>query len=76
MSNELQSMLETATIAFINNTQYNDYSSKVPLVSKIFDWYGEDFGDVAQYISKYLKLKRAPFQKIEFKDYNWELNQQ
>ncbi len=70
----LETLLQKNTVAFINNPQYNDLSGKAAKVSKIFEWYAEDFGDVAAYINRYMQMKRQPFKQVEFLEYDWSLN--
>jgi len=70
----LETMLATNTGTFINNPQYNDLTKRPAEVSKIFDWYGEDFGDVVTFINKYMKLRQPPIKKVVFADYDWSLN--
>ncbi len=70
----LESLLELRTSAFINDPAYNDLTGKSAKVSKIFEWYGEDFGDVAQYLNRYMRMKRPPITKVEYQEYDWSLN--
>lgn len=70
----LESLLEARTVAFINDSSYNNLGDNPPKISKIFDWYGKDFGDVAAYINKYMNLKRPPVTELDYLDYNWDLN--
>jgi hypothetical protein len=67
--------LEKRTIQFINDNKYNSISTKKAEISKIFEWYQEDFGDLITYLNKYLKQedisKKA---KVSFKEYDWSLN--
>jgi hypothetical protein len=65
-----------------NRNQINS-KSKLWKVSKIFDWYKDDFnqwgGGVNNAINKYLKPSLGPEKlkqiQIEFLDYNWDLNE-
>ena len=43
-------------------------------ISKIFDWFGEDFkgGDINSWLSEYKEIDRNV--SIKFMDYNWSLN--
>lgn len=67
----LEQQLEQLTKAFVNNTAYNQLSGS-PRVSKIFEWYSVDFGDVAAYISKYANAPIAG--PLAYADYDWALN--
>jgi len=67
--------LDRLTRNFINNKKFNQTEGNVR-VSKIFDWYAEDFGDVAAYLNKYLKTDLSEGVSIGFMDYDWALNKQ
>ena len=58
---------------FINNAKYNELGSN-PKVSKIFEWYGKDFGDLKAYLNKYASSKIPADATIGYKDYDWSLN--
>ncbi len=73
-SGNLNSLLNQRTSAFINSTTYNDIAGNKVSLSKIFDWYGEDFGDLITYINKYAKVKVDPGASVGFKEYDWALN--
>jgi len=73
---------------FINTPEKNsfDFAKKEALVSKIFDWFQEDFKKystgVPQFISRYLPpeqgkqlLAAGKEFKIKHNDYNWDLNE-
>ena len=70
----LNAMLESGTRRFVNNPAYNQTDGEVK-ISKIFDWYGEDFGDLRTYLNKYLKTPIAEGTEIGFKEYDWALNE-
>ena len=72
----LNSLLETRTRAFIRNPSYNQIDGGQVKVSKIFDWYGEDFGDLRTYLNKYLATPIDAGRDIAFADYDWSLNKQ
>lgn len=74
-ASNLESNFERQTKAFINNTQFNDIKAKSAKVSKIFEWYADDFGDVKAFINKYANTQLKPNAKIEYMEYNWKLNQ-
>ncbi len=72
LPNNLESDFTKMTTAFVNNSNYNDISSGGATISKIFEWYGEDFGDVKAFINKYSNTKvNGP---IKFQEYDWSLN--
>ncbi len=67
-------LLNQRTKAFINNEKYNDISPSRVSVSKIFEWYAEDFGNLIPFLSKYTDRPIREDATIIFRDYNWELN--
>ena len=69
----LNSMLEQGTKAFINSNLNTITASKINL-SKIFDWYKEDFGNVISFVNKYATTKVNANATIAYNDYNWALN--
>jgi len=71
----VQSLLEQRTKAFINDESQNSLTGKTLELSKIFDWYKEDFGDLISYINKYRDSKVPSDTKITFKEYDWKLNE-
>lgn len=71
----LNKTLELQTRKFINNSGYNSIGSEVA-VSKIFEWYKEDFGDLSTYLNKYTTTPIAAGTNINFKEYDWALNKQ
>lgn len=73
-ANNLNSNFERQTKSFVNNSNYNSITSEKVEVSKIFDWYGKDFGDLKTYLNKYSNTKIASGTSINFKSYNWDLN--
>ncbi len=66
--------LEKQTKAFINDTKFNDISAKKVRISKIFEWYAEDFGDIITYLNKYSNTPINPKAKVEYIEYDWGLN--
>ncbi|WP_173021360.1 DUF547 domain-containing protein [Lewinella sp. W8] len=73
-ASNLNGMLESLTRKFINNGRYNQIEAGAVKVSKIFDWYGSDFGDLRTYLNKYLDDPIAESTEIQFRDYDWSLN--
>lgn len=70
----LESLLEKQTKAFVNNSKHNQLTKNSITVSKIFDWYGVDFGNVATFISRYASTEVSPAAKVSFSEYDWALN--
>jgi hypothetical protein len=87
---ELEQQLADSTRRFLADRQRNRFNEKPPhlAVSKIFDWYEDDFIDAAGSLSHYLlqyadtleipanhrKSLDAERLKIQFLDYDWSLN--
>lgn len=81
----LDTQLDFQTRAFLNGPDGHrlDTNRKVLYVSRILDWYEEDFaraaGSMREYLTRYLTgeaaaAARDPSWKIEFMDYDWSLN--
>jgi len=71
----LYETLEARAKAFITNSEYNEISPSQASVSKIFEWYAADFGDVKSYLNIFLKTPLKANAKVTFKEYNWGLNE-
>ncbi len=82
----LDQQLDAAAIEFINNPDKNhfDQENKVAYLSKIFEWFSEDFSSedttLLDYIAQYINqpqlaqdLREGSY-KIKYKSYNWNLN--
>ena len=78
----LNQQLDEMTKAFINNSKNNDLKDMKFYVSKIFDWFEEDFDhDIVGFFLKYaegeLKTQLVQYKdkiKIKHLDYDWSLN--
>ncbi|MCP4296598.1 MAG: DUF547 domain-containing protein [Proteobacteria bacterium] len=83
----LDQQLEMGTLNFLQDESRNrfDEKNKTLLISKIFDWFKEDFekkdGSVKQFVSRYITKKqsiRVTIMKEEvdvgYLEYNWNLN--
>lgn len=68
----LEEALYQRTKSFLNNSNYNHFDKKTAHLSKIFEWYAGDFGDVLTYIKPYLPSLSA--NNIRYQDYDWSLN--
>ncbi len=71
----LDSTLEVRARQFINNPSYNTLSANKAAVSKIFDWYGADFGDLKKYLNRYAKTPLKAKATVVYKEYDWDLNE-
>jgi len=80
-ASKINEQLDRATTQFINGN-YNAISANDPKVSMIFKWYEEDYTvngkkDVIGFINKFAQgTKINPSAKLEYKDYDWGLNDQ
>jgi hypothetical protein len=78
----LDKQLDDATMAFINNSKRTYLDGNTLYVSKIFDWFDEDFdNDPYSYVLKYakgnfkeeLEAKKGKV-KVKYLHYDWSLN--
>ncbi|HFC00667.1 MAG TPA: DUF547 domain-containing protein [Phaeodactylibacter sp.] len=70
----LNANLDKQAKAFINNPKFNKISPNSAEVSKIFDWYGKDFGNLIDFLNKYSTTKINSGATISYKEYDWKLN--
>jgi len=78
----LNDQLNQAAKAFINAPRFNRLEGDTLWVSKIFDWFSEDFqGDVIGYVIKFADaplsdqlVKNKGRIKVKYLDYDWSLN--
>ncbi len=79
---DLDAQLTTLAKQSIQNTNFTklDLKNNKANISKIFDWYKEDFikakGTVLAFLNSYLTSPLPSNTKIEFYDYDWALNTQ
>ncbi|MEW6687887.1 MAG: DUF547 domain-containing protein [Pseudomonadota bacterium] len=84
VAEKLERQLEEQAARFLSDRGRNRFAGGRLDVSKIFDWYGEDFGPRARYFARYAKLLAdEPAQRkliaegkapIGHLDYDWTLN--
>lgn len=60
---------------FINDTRFNFIKPNEVKISKIFDWYAADFGNIITFLNKYSTTKINEKAKIIYLEYNWSLNE-
>ena len=88
VGNRLKFQLEQQSLSFFNDSTKNKYDVKnrIAYLSKILDWFEEDFGDddkeVLEFVSKYVNEELSSEIKenieewsIQYLDYNWDLNE-
>lgn len=75
-ADKLDEQLEKVTLDFITSDNNTISKDKVEL-SRIFKWYKGDFksGDIKQFIDSYSEVKIGSKVKINYKEYNWSLNE-
>jgi hypothetical protein len=85
-SKNLEKELNVAATLFIQSSRGSmlDKEEKILYLSKIFEWYSEDFkksGTIIDFVKKYMKEEDQRFIedhegkiKIKYLDYNWGLN--
>lgn len=71
----LERMLEERTRRFVRNERYNRIRPTRAEVSKIFDWYADDFGDLHTFLSRYAGVTVSPTATVVFLEYDWRLNE-
>ena len=72
----LDSTLEMRAKAFINNADFNNLSPSRARVSKIFEWYAADFGDLKKFLNQYAAVPVKNSAVVTYEEYNWDLNEQ
>ena len=73
----LEQQLEEQAMRFLSDRSRNRYREGRLEVSKIFDWYGEDFQPRERYFQRYaaaLGIPPGAVPPISFLDYDWSLN--
>jgi len=80
----LEQQLESAAQEFFNSPQHIrvDAEKRILYVSKILDYYTEDFvpsgkvKDLLAYVNRYIKMQVPEGYRLKFIDYGWNINQQ
>ena len=71
----LEQQLQEQADAFINNKSFNILEPNDLVLSKIFEWYADDFGSLQEYINPFTGIRINPNASITFAPYDWSLNQ-
>lgn len=71
----LDRQLDERTRLFINDVSFNSVKPGSAKLSRIFDWYRDDFGDLVSFINQHSLVKLKPGGSISFQEYNWDLNE-
>lgn len=78
-ADKLEMQLEKQTKLFLNDNVKNNISSNALKISKIFEWYADDFksnkSSLIDFINKYVAVKINPKASISYLEYSWDLNQ-
>ena len=70
----LEMALEERTSAFINNPKHNTLNADGARVSKIFEWYAADFGDLKSFLSRFSGIRFRKDAVLTYREYDWSLN--
>ncbi len=77
-ASRLDEQLNDAMRKFVNDPQRNQLDKSNIKISKIFSWFAGDFklngSSVVDYLNKYAKKRVQANAKIDFLEYQWELN--
>ena len=77
-ASRLDEQLNDAMRRFVNDSERNQLDKSNIKISKIFSWFAGDFKlnglSVVDYLNKYAKKRVQQNAKIDFLDYQWELN--
>ena len=66
--------LNSLTKEFINNSAQNIIGDNRAQLSKIFEWYAVDFGNLMNYINRYASTKLDIGANVSYREYDWKLN--
>jgi len=76
-SENLESSLDSLTREFLRDTTKNKIAEDRIEISKIFQWFTEDFkknGSLINFLNKYNEVQISDTAKKKYKIYNWDLN--
>ncbi len=73
---KLNYQLNKQAKGFINGSKNNITASSIT-ISKIFDWYKDDFkhGNIIDFLNQYSNTQINPNASINFNEYDWKLNE-
>jgi hypothetical protein len=74
---KLDAQLDEQTRGYVNESRGIKLSGDSAQLSKIFDWYKEDFGGDAGVTALFAKYRgtKGPFKKVTCQEYDWSLNE-
>lgn len=70
----LDAQLEQRAKSFVNNPAYNTIKTSNIQVSKIFEWYNQDFGNLISFLNNYSATTIKSGAAIAYREYDWALN--
>ncbi|WP_434036934.1 DUF547 domain-containing protein [Formosa sp. 4Alg 33] len=75
-ADRLDAQLEVASYRFVNDTTKNTITKEAIEISKIFEWFAEDFEaeGIIDFLDTYSTVKINDNAQVTYKDYNWSLN--
>lgn len=71
----VRKQLEQRTRAFVQS-KHNEITAQSIRISKIFEWYKDDFGGVIDFLNRYALTKIKPDARVQYLEYDWGLNEQ
>jgi hypothetical protein len=74
VAERLESQLEEQARRFLSDPTRNRYAKGRLEVSKIFDWFKEDFAPRDKFFARYADVLGGTSNEILYLDYNWALN--
>ncbi|WP_445747643.1 DUF547 domain-containing protein [Polaribacter sp.] len=75
----IETELERLMLEFVNDSSKNNISKDIVKISAIFDWFKADFtknSSLIAFLNQYSKVKINPNAKIQFLEYDWNINKQ
>lgn len=72
----LYSLLERQTRLFVRSSTIVNHNTRKISISTIFYWYAADFGELTEFLNRYLERPVNGQYDIVYNDYNWGLNSQ
>lgn len=73
-ADKLEEQFERQAKSFINNPKFNRIGQRNVQISRIFDWYAEDFGPIVPYLNRYANQEVGRNAKVSYQEYDWSLN--
>ena len=71
---KLETYLSQQARSFINDPRFNKLNPKSVQLSKIFEWYAGDFGNIIVFLNQYAQTPIEANAKISYLEYDWGLN--